>query len=141
MSWLSLAIWTSIVFGFVILPLGRDSQASLARWLALAGSVLGFLVTLPLYTGFQARPPLDDLAALRTRRSLDRLGYLLRAEEFEHPPILQSPQAVIGSKGRSHTGILPRGPGPGGDDSTLADPDLAGRVCSAVCPRAGSRAQ
>lgn len=54
MSWLSLAIWTPIVFGLAILPLGRDSQASLARWLALAGSVLGFLVTLPLYTGFQA---------------------------------------------------------------------------------------
>lgn len=54
MSWLSLAIWTPIIFGLVILPLGRDSQASLARWLALAGSVLGFLVTLPLYTGFQA---------------------------------------------------------------------------------------
>lgn len=54
MSWLSLAIWTPIVFGLVILPLGRDSQASLVRWLALAGSVLGFLVTLPLYTGFQA---------------------------------------------------------------------------------------
>ena len=51
---MSLAIWTPIVFGLVILPLGRDSQASLARWLALAGSVLGFLVTLPLYTGFQA---------------------------------------------------------------------------------------
>lgn len=54
MSWLSLTIWTPIVFGLVILPLGRDSQASLVRWLALAGSVLGFLVTLPLYTGFQA---------------------------------------------------------------------------------------
>lgn len=54
MSWLSLAIWTPIVFGLVILPLGRDSQASLARWLALAGSVLGFLVTLPLYTSFRA---------------------------------------------------------------------------------------
>ena len=54
MSWLSLAIWTPIVFGLVILPLGRDSQASLVRWLALVGSVLGFLVTLPLYTGFQA---------------------------------------------------------------------------------------
>lgn len=54
MSWLSLAIWTPIVFGLVILPLGRDSQASLVRWLALAGSVLGFLVTLPLYTGFRA---------------------------------------------------------------------------------------
>ena len=46
--------YQEIVFGLVILPLGRDSQASLARWLALAGSVLGFLVTLPLYTGFQA---------------------------------------------------------------------------------------
>ena len=53
MSWLSLAIWTPIVFGLVLLPLGRDSQATLARWIALIGSVLGLLVTLPLYFGFQ----------------------------------------------------------------------------------------
>ncbi len=53
MGWLSLAIWTPIVFGAVLLALSRESQAQLARWIALAGSVIGFLVTLPLYTGFR----------------------------------------------------------------------------------------
>ncbi|MDR0458730.1 MAG: NADH-quinone oxidoreductase subunit M [Burkholderiaceae bacterium] len=51
--WLSLAIWVPIVFGIVLLALGREDQAPLVRWLALAGSILGLLVTLPLWTGFQ----------------------------------------------------------------------------------------
>ena len=53
MGWLSLAIWTPIVFGAVLLALGRESQAQLVRWIALIGSVIGFLVTLPLYSGFR----------------------------------------------------------------------------------------
>jgi NADH-quinone oxidoreductase subunit M len=53
MGWLSLAIWTPIAFGALLLALSRESQAQLARWIALVGSVLGFLVTLPLYTGFR----------------------------------------------------------------------------------------
>jgi len=53
MSWLSLAIWTPIVFGVLLLALGREDRAPLARWIALIGSVLGFLVTLPLYGKFQ----------------------------------------------------------------------------------------
>ncbi|RRD58979.1 NADH-quinone oxidoreductase subunit M [Comamonadaceae bacterium OH2545_COT-014] len=53
MGWLSLAIWTPIVFGIVVLALGRDRHAPLVRWISLAGSVIGFLVTLPLYTGFR----------------------------------------------------------------------------------------
>jgi NADH-quinone oxidoreductase subunit M len=32
---------------------GKDSQATLVRWMALIGSLIGFLVTLPLYTGFE----------------------------------------------------------------------------------------
>ncbi len=53
MGWLSLAIWTPIVFGAVLLALGRESQAQLVRWIALIGSVISFLVTIPLYTGFK----------------------------------------------------------------------------------------
>ncbi|MDO5086840.1 MAG: NADH-quinone oxidoreductase subunit M [Comamonadaceae bacterium] len=53
MGWLSLAIWTPIVFGIVVLALGSDRHAPLVRWISLAGSVIGFLVTLPLYTGFR----------------------------------------------------------------------------------------
>jgi NADH-quinone oxidoreductase subunit M len=49
---ISVAIWLPILFGILVLATGDDKNAPLARLLALVGSVLGFLVTLPLYTGF-----------------------------------------------------------------------------------------
>ena len=49
---LSLAIWTPIVFGVLLLALGRDDQARTVRWVALVGAVISFLVTLPLYGAF-----------------------------------------------------------------------------------------
>ncbi|HMN22010.1 MAG TPA: NADH-quinone oxidoreductase subunit M [Ottowia sp.] len=52
MAWLSLSIWTPIVFGVILLAFNRDAQAPLVRWIALAGSLLSFLVTVPLYTRF-----------------------------------------------------------------------------------------
>ena len=54
MGLLSLAIWTPVVFGLVLLLLGRDDQARVVRWVAVVGSVISLLVTLPLYTGFQS---------------------------------------------------------------------------------------
>ena len=53
MGLLSLAIWTPIAFGVVLLALGRDDQARAVRWLALIGALVSFLVTLPLYSGFK----------------------------------------------------------------------------------------
>ena len=53
MGLLSLAIWTPIIFGVVLLALGRDEQARSVRWIALMGAVISFLVTLPLYDGFK----------------------------------------------------------------------------------------
>jgi NADH-quinone oxidoreductase subunit M len=53
MGLLSLAIWTPILFGVVLLALGRDDQARTVRWIALIGAVVSLLVTLPLYSGFQ----------------------------------------------------------------------------------------
>jgi NADH-quinone oxidoreductase subunit M len=50
---LSLAIWVPIVAGLLVLAAGGDERAPLQRQIALAGAVLGFLVTIPLYTGFQ----------------------------------------------------------------------------------------
>jgi NADH-quinone oxidoreductase subunit M len=52
MSLLSLAIWTPILFGVILLTLGRDEHANPVRWIALAGAVLSFLITVPLVTGF-----------------------------------------------------------------------------------------
>jgi NADH-quinone oxidoreductase subunit M len=54
MGLLSLAIWTPICFGALLLALGRDDQARAVRWLALIGAVVSLLVTLPLYSRFDA---------------------------------------------------------------------------------------
>jgi NADH-quinone oxidoreductase subunit M len=52
---LSLAIWVPIVAGLGVLAMGGDRRAPLQRWVALAGALLGFLVTLPLYAGFDTQ--------------------------------------------------------------------------------------
>ncbi|HEY4665361.1 MAG TPA: NADH-quinone oxidoreductase subunit M [Comamonas sp.] len=53
MGLLSLAIWTPIVFGVLLLAFGgKESSARGVRWVALIGALLGLLVTVPLYTGF-----------------------------------------------------------------------------------------
>jgi NADH-quinone oxidoreductase subunit M len=49
---ISLAIWVPILAGIAVLFTGDDRRVCLARWMALAGSIAGFLVTLPLYTEF-----------------------------------------------------------------------------------------
>jgi NADH-quinone oxidoreductase subunit M len=48
---LSIAIWVPIAAG-VLLLLSGDRRPDATRWIALAGAVLGFLVTIPLYTRF-----------------------------------------------------------------------------------------
>jgi NADH-quinone oxidoreductase subunit M len=53
MGLLSLSIWTPIFFGVVLLAFGRDDQAKTVRWMALIGSLVSLLVTLPLYQGFK----------------------------------------------------------------------------------------
>src|SRR5512143_700759 len=49
---LSVAIWLPIIFGLLVLATGNDRNAKLARLIALVGAILSFLVTIPLYTGF-----------------------------------------------------------------------------------------
>ena len=41
-----------ILAGVVVLATGSDRNASLARWIALAGALLGLIVAIPLFTGF-----------------------------------------------------------------------------------------
>ncbi|WP_338764824.1 NADH-quinone oxidoreductase subunit M [Massilia sp. METH4] len=50
--YLSLSIWLPIIFGTIILAIGRDSRAGLVRVLALVGSIVSLLPTIPLFTGF-----------------------------------------------------------------------------------------
>ena len=54
---LSLAIWVPILAGVLVLALGGDARAPLQRSVALAGAVVGFLVTIPLYSGFDVQDP------------------------------------------------------------------------------------
>ncbi len=53
MGLLSLAIWTPIAFGAILLALGKDEHANVVRWLALVGSLVSLLVTLPLVLHFK----------------------------------------------------------------------------------------
>lgn len=53
--WLTLAIFVPIVFGLLVLAVGRDDRPGLTRGLSLIGSIAGFLVTIPLYTGFNTK--------------------------------------------------------------------------------------
>ena len=44
--YLSLSIWLPILFGVIILAIGRDSRAGLVRVLALIGSIVSLLPTI-----------------------------------------------------------------------------------------------
>ena len=54
---LSLAIWIPIVSGAIVLATGGDRNAPRARMLALLGAVASFLITLPLWIGFDVANP------------------------------------------------------------------------------------
>ena len=62
---LSLSIWVPILAGVLVLATGGDRNAPMARAIALAGAVLGFLVTIPLYTGFNNHSAAMQFVELR----------------------------------------------------------------------------
>ena len=49
---LSLAIWIPVAFGILLLAIGRQENATVTKWVALIGSIIGFAVTVPLMTQF-----------------------------------------------------------------------------------------
>ena len=50
--WLSAAIWIPILFGAFLLWAGRDASAGVVRAVALVGSLIGLLATVPVVNGF-----------------------------------------------------------------------------------------
>jgi NADH-quinone oxidoreductase subunit M len=52
MGLLSGSIWLPIFLGIILLAVGRDDHVKVVRWFALIGSILCFLITLPLYANF-----------------------------------------------------------------------------------------
>ena len=49
---LSFAIWLPIFFGVLVLASGSDRNPGYVRWMSLIGSVISFVMTLPLITRF-----------------------------------------------------------------------------------------
>ena len=50
--YLSLSIWLPILFGAIVLAIGRDSNKGLTRWVTMIGSIVSFAVTIPLIMHF-----------------------------------------------------------------------------------------
>ena len=76
MGILSLAIWTPIFFGVILLAIGRDEQATGVRWVALIGALVSFLVTIPLYTGFDT--------ATSAMQFVEKAGWIARLNVNYH---------------------------------------------------------
>ena len=83
---LSVAIWLPIAGGAAVLATGGDHNARFARYLALAVAVLAFVVTVPLYLGFDDSTPamqfVEDYAwvdafSIRYRLGIDGISLLL----------------------------------------------------------------
>src|SRR5688572_13127804 len=84
---LSLSIWVPIAFGVAVLAIGKDSNAGPARWTALVGSILGFAVCIPLWTGFQ---PVAEMQFVEMRPWIARfnVNYHLGVDGIAMPLIL-----------------------------------------------------
>ena len=90
---LSLAIWAPIIAGVAVLLTGGDRNAQAARVIALIGALIGFAVTIPLYTGFNLQQGGFQFVEMRTRRdaTLDMPVLILPAVQIniragEMPP-------------------------------------------------------
>jgi NADH-quinone oxidoreductase subunit M len=84
---LSLAIWLPILGALPVFWIGSERR-TLVRWLSLAVAVAGFLVTIPLYTGFdpaQAGMQFVEQAPWITRFNVQ---YLLGVDGISMPFIL-----------------------------------------------------
>ena len=49
---LSLVIWLPIIGGLLVLAVAKSNNNSAVRWLSLLVALLTFLISIPLYTGF-----------------------------------------------------------------------------------------
>src|SRR5690606_12733412 len=85
---LSLIIWLPIFFGLAVLATGSDRNAQAARLIALSGSVLGFLVAIPLYLEFDST--VSNMQFAGTHVWVDRFNvfYHLGVDGISMPVIL-----------------------------------------------------
>ncbi len=85
---LSLAIWVPILAGVLILITGGDENAEGQRTLALLGSVLGFAVAIPLWTGFDSGTAAMQFEELARWVPMFKINYHLGVDGISMPFIL-----------------------------------------------------
>lgn len=85
---LSLAIWIPIVAGLLILAVGRDSNPGLSRVLSLIGALAGLLITIPLYTLFDASATVMQFVELSPWIPRFNINYHLGVDGISMPFII-----------------------------------------------------
>jgi NADH-quinone oxidoreductase subunit M len=85
---ISLAIWVPILAGVLILATGGDKNADGQRTLALVGSLVGFLVAIPLWTGFDASTAAMQFNELSEWVPMFNIHYRLGVDGISMPFIL-----------------------------------------------------
>lgn len=85
---LSLVIWLPVLIGLLVFATGGDRNAPMARLIAIIGSVLGFLVAIPLYTQFD--PALSTMQFVEKHVWFERFNvhYHLGVDGISMPLIL-----------------------------------------------------
>jgi hypothetical protein len=106
---LSLVIWLPILAGIVVIATGSDRNAQAARWLALAGALLGFLVALPLWSQFDVTAHGFQFQEFGHWIERFNINYHLGIDGISLPLIL-----LIPSPGAGRAGWLERDPKPRG---------------------------
>ena len=85
---LSLTIWVPIVAGLFILVAGGDRSADGQRAIALIGAALGFLVAIPLWTGFDSATAAMQFEELADWVPLLNINYHLGVDGISMPFVL-----------------------------------------------------
>lgn len=85
---LSLAVWIPIVAGLLILAVGRDSNPGLSRVLSLIGALAGLLITIPLYTQFDASATVMQFVELSPWIPRFNINYHLGVDGISMPFII-----------------------------------------------------
>jgi NADH-quinone oxidoreductase subunit M len=85
---LSVLIWLPILAGVMVLATGGDERAGIARKLALAFSAVIFLLSIPLYTGFDASTSHMQFTEHHSWISAFNIYYSLGVDGISMPLIL-----------------------------------------------------
>ncbi len=88
LPFLSLVIWVPIFGGLWILLLGGEKSAPIVRPIALALSVVTFLLSIPLYAGFDTTTPEMQFVEFAPWIEVFNINYHLGVDGFSMPLIL-----------------------------------------------------